>query len=100
MQIGQQVLHILPVQHLAIARHIRAAIANNLAHAVVVGGQSGLRKILMLKYAFQSRAFFPFGRISMMAAVAIVIVNFASGGLLRIEAEFGIGFAALDVACG
>ena len=33
-----------------------------------------------------------------MAAVAVVIVELAAGDLLRIEAEFGIGLAALDVA--
>lgn len=33
-----------------------------------------------------------------MAAVAVVIEELAAGDLLRIEAEFGIGLAAFDVA--
>jgi hypothetical protein len=35
-----------------------------------------------------------------VAAVAVVVVNLSSGRLLGIEAEFGIGFAALHVATG
>jgi hypothetical protein len=35
-----------------------------------------------------------------MAAVAIVVVEFSAIGLLRVEAEFGIGLAALDIASG
>ena len=32
-----------------------------------------------------------------MAAVAVIIVDPASGGLLRVEAKFGIGPAPLDI---
>lgn len=35
-----------------------------------------------------------------MAPVAIIIVNPAPGDLLRIEPEFGVGLAALDIAAG
>ena len=35
-----------------------------------------------------------------MAAVAIVVVEFSAFGLLRVEAEFGVGLAALDIAAG
>jgi hypothetical protein len=33
-----------------------------------------------------------------MAAVAMVVIEFSAGSLLRIEAEFGVGFPALDIA--
>ncbi len=33
-----------------------------------------------------------------MTAVAVVVINLASGGLLRSEAEFGVRFAALYLA--
>ena len=33
-----------------------------------------------------------------MAAGAIVVVEFSARGLLRVEAEFGVGFAPLDIA--
>jgi hypothetical protein len=35
-----------------------------------------------------------------MAAVAIIVVEFPTCGLLRVEAEFGVGLAALDIAAG
>ncbi|MGH9499939.1 MAG: hypothetical protein ACRD3L_12440 [Terriglobales bacterium] len=35
-----------------------------------------------------------------MAAVAVIVVNTAAGSLLGSEAEFGVAFAALDVAGG
>ena len=35
-----------------------------------------------------------------MAAVAIVVINAAPGDLPRIESEFGVTFAALDVTAG
>src|SRR5208282_3721901 len=35
-----------------------------------------------------------------MAAVAVIVVEFSAGSLLRVEAEFRIGFAALDIAAG
>jgi hypothetical protein len=35
-----------------------------------------------------------------VAAVAIVVVESSAFGLLRVEAEFGVGFAALDIAAG
>ncbi len=35
-----------------------------------------------------------------MASVAIVVVESSAFGLLRIEAEFGIRLAALDIAAG
>jgi hypothetical protein len=33
-----------------------------------------------------------------MAPVAIVVVELSARGLLRVEAEFGVGLAPLDVA--
>ncbi len=35
-----------------------------------------------------------------MAPVAIIVVNPAPGDLLRLESEFGVAFAALDIAAG
>lgn len=52
----------------------------------------------MLEKAFQSRTFFAFAGIGPVTAVAVVIKNPATGGLLGIEAEFGVRLAALHVA--
>ncbi|MGB7586167.1 MAG: hypothetical protein WBM11_15090 [Terriglobales bacterium] len=35
-----------------------------------------------------------------MAAVAVIVIKTAAGGLLRGEAEFGVTLAALDIAAG
>jgi hypothetical protein len=35
-----------------------------------------------------------------MAAIAIVVVEFPAFSLLRVEAEFGVGLAALHIAAG
>ena len=98
VQIGEQILYILRAHHLTVAGHIRAAIANNVGNAVIVGGQAAKGKILMLEYGLHSRPFFPFRGVGSVTAVAVVVVKPASGYLLRIETEFGIGFTALDVA--
>src|ERR1700730_1227222 len=54
----------------------------------------------MLKHAFQSRPFLPLGGIGPVTAVAIVVVKFSSGRLLRSQSEFGIGLAPLQIARG
>jgi hypothetical protein len=33
-----------------------------------------------------------------VAPVAIVVIEFSACGLLRVESEFGVGFAALNIA--
>ncbi len=98
VQVSQQILHALLVQRLAVARHFVAAKADDLAGAVVIRRQPAHWKVLVLEYALQSWAFFPFGGIRPMAAVAVVVINLASGGLLRVEAEFGVRLSALDIA--
>src|ERR1700683_2017847 len=98
MQVGQQILHVLPAQHLAVARHIGTAVANNVRDAVVIRGQSGVGKILMLENALQARTFLSLRGIGPVTAVAVVVIELASGGLLRVEAEFGVRVAALHVA--
>jgi hypothetical protein len=35
-----------------------------------------------------------------VATVAIVVIDSSARGLLRVEAEFGIGLAALDITSG
>jgi hypothetical protein len=44
----------------------------------------------MLKYALQAGAFFTLRGIRPMTAVAVVVVDLASRGLLRVQAQFGV----------
>lgn len=90
VQVREQILNILRAQSLAIARHIRPAIANDVADALVIRRQPAERKILMLKCALQAGPLLALRGIRPVAAVAVVIVDLASRSLLRIEAEFGV----------
>jgi len=53
-----------------------------------------------LKQTFQAGTFAAFGGVWAMAAVAVVVIKLAASGLLGSEAEFGVGFAALDITGG
>ena len=83
---------------LAEAFHFCSAVLDDVGYAVVVRGQSTLRQILMFKNTFQAGAFLPARGVRLMAAVAIVVVKPAALCLLRVEAELGVGLAALDIA--
>ena len=100
VQIRQQVLDLLVGHDLAEAFHLRSAILDDVGHTLVVCRQSAYGQVLMLKDAFQAGTFLPARRIRLMAAIAIVVVEFSALGLLRVEAEFGIGLAALGIASG
>ena len=103
VHVSQQVLHILRGQYLTVSRHIRTAVADNVGHALVVGRQTGLRKKFILEHTLQSRTFFPPRRIRPVTAVAVVVVDPASSGLLRTEPEFRVLFAPLYITtreCG
>ena len=98
VQIREQILDVLRIERLAVARHFITTEPDDIGDALVVGGQAAQGKIFVLEHSLQSRAFLAAGGIWLMAAVAAVVVNSASGGLLRVEAEFSVGLAGLDVA--
>ena len=100
MQICQQVLHLLLREHLPKARHGIAPVDDNFTHALICGRQTAFTQKRMLEHSLQARAFFPAGRVRLMAAVAIMVVKLASGGLLRIQPKFGIALAQLRIASG
>ena len=52
VEIGEQILNILRVENLAVAGHVRTAVANDVGDAVVVSGQSAEGKVLVLEDAF------------------------------------------------
>src|SRR5713101_8641918 len=98
VQICQQVFNLLVGHDLAEAFHLGPSELNDFSHALVVGRQSTYRQILLLENAFQARALFTARRVWFMAPVAIVVIAFSAFCLLRVEAEFRIGPAALNIA--
>jgi hypothetical protein len=98
MQIRQQILQILLAEFLIEAWHLVSPKTDDVADAVIIRGQAAQREVFVLEHSLQSRAFSAMGRIWLMAAIALGIVDAASGCLLGIESEFGIRLAPLDVA--
>src|SRR5207302_3552890 len=98
MQVREQVLQVLRVQLLAVARHLLAAHTNDVRHALVVGRQAAQRKILVLKHPFESGALLAARRIRLVASGALGIINFAPCRLLRVKAQLSIGLSPLDIA--
>jgi hypothetical protein len=91
---------LLLVEDLAVSGHFVAAEADDICDAIVVGGHAALGQEFPLEKAFHAGALASAGRIGGMAAVAVIVVDTAAGGLLGGEAEFGVTLAALDVAAG
>src|SRR5579862_5031433 len=84
VQVRQEVLYVLRAQLLAVRRHFVAAQANDVGDPLVIGGQTAQRKIFVLEDSLEPRPLFAFRRIRLMTAVALGIVDFAAGRLLRI----------------
>src|SRR5882762_3306593 len=97
VQIGEQILNVLLAESLAVARHLVAPQANDVGDALVICGKSAERKILMLEHALQTWPLLSLGGIWLVATLAVRVVDFAPGGLLRVKAKFGIRLAALYV---
>jgi len=100
VQIRQQFLNFSGSELLRVARHFIATVANNVGNAIIVGREAAQRQILMLEHSFEAGTFLSTSGIGLVTAAAIGIVNLAPGGLLGIQAEFGIGLAPLNVAGG
>src|SRR4029077_13791755 len=66
MQVGQQISHLLGSEHLAVTRHVLAAMADDVEHPLVIRGKAAHRKILMGEQALQSRTFLVYGQISLV----------------------------------
>jgi hypothetical protein len=99
VQVGQQIVDLVLGQHLPEAFHFVAAQADYVADAVIIRGHSACAQVLVFENALQARTFAIFGRVGRVATVAILIVDVAAGGLLWIEAQFGVAPPALDFAC-
>jgi hypothetical protein len=100
MQIRQQIVNLLRAEDLGEARHLVAPQTHDVRDPIVICRHPAHWKILPLENAFHAGTLTPPRRVRRMAPVAIIVVNPAPGDLLRIESEFGVTLAALDIAAG
>ncbi len=82
MHVGQHVIDLLRREDVAEAFHLVSAHADDFADAGVVGGNSADGKVLLLEHAFQSGPLPSARRIGIVTAVAVFVIDAASGGLL------------------
>ena len=100
MHIRQQIIEILLAQRLTIAGHFLASQPNDVAHPLIVRRQPADGKIFVPENSLQPRSFLAASRVRLMAAVAVIVVDFAPNRLLRVQAKLGIRLAPLDVTTG
>src|SRR5215471_2035812 len=98
MQISEQVLQVLLAEFLIEAGHLISPKPDDVADTLIVRRQAAQREIFVLVHAFESRAFFPTGRIRLVATIALGIVDPAARRLLGAEPKFGVRLAPRDVA--
>lgn len=100
MQIRQQIVDLLLAEHVAESFHLVATQANDFAYALVIGGHAAHAEVRLLENALQAGALASARRVRRVAAVAVLVIDVPSRSLLRIQAQFGVAFAALYFASG
>jgi len=98
MHICQQVLQIVIAERLAEPRHLFATQTHDVSDALIVGREPAQRQILILEYPLQTGSLFAARRVGFVAAVAVLIVNFSAGSLLRIQPQLRVRFSPLNIA--
>ncbi len=68
------------------------------ADALVVGRHPADRQKLLLEYPLKAWTLLVAPRIGLVAAITIIVIDLATGGLLRRQPEFGIALTALHIA--
>lgn len=81
MQVGEQIVDLLVIEHIAEAFHFVAAHANHVLNAIIVGRHSADRKVCFLEKSPQTRALPLPRRVRGMAAIAILIIDMPPGRL-------------------
>jgi hypothetical protein len=97
VQVSEQILQFLCVQLLAIAGHLIAPEANDIAHPLIIRGQAAQGKILSLEHSLESGTLLAASRVGLVAAGALGIKDLSASRLLRIQPKLRIGFTPLDV---
>jgi hypothetical protein len=71
MEIREQILNVLCIQGLTVARHFIPAEADDIGNALVVRGQPAQREIFVLEDALERRPLFPARGIWFVAPIAL-----------------------------
>jgi len=100
MHVSQKVLDLLLPKDLAEALHFASTKADDLADAFVIRWQSADGKVRLFENTFHTRPFLGASGVGLVATIAVIVVDAATGGCLRVEAEFSVALAALDRAGG
>lgn len=97
MEIGEQIFNLVLGQHVVEAVHLIAADADDISDAIVIRGQAALAEKWLFENSLEAGPLASARRVCRMAAVAVLVVNMAAGGLLRIQSQLSVTFPALDI---
>ncbi len=100
MHVSQKVLDLLLTKDLAETLHFASTKPDDLADAFVIRWQPADGNVRLFENTFHTRPFLTAGGVGLVATIAIIVVDAATGGFLRVEGEFGVALAALDRAGG
>lgn len=89
MQVGQEGVGLVPRERFAERRHHAASSIDGLQDEAIVGRQTA-RQRLPAEEISETGALFAARRIGFVAGTAVTIKNRATGGLLTVQAEFGV----------
>lgn len=98
MQVGEQIIDLFVIEHVAEAFHFVASHADDILDPVVVGRHPAGRQVVSVEYPPQTWSPALPRRIRRVAAIAILVVDMPACGLARGQAEFSITSAPLDLA--
>jgi hypothetical protein len=86
VQVGQKIVDLLLREFLAKTRHFVSSHLDDIRDTVVVGWHAAQREILLLEDMFHARPLASTRRIRRMTTIAVVVVDFSSRSLLRVQA--------------
>jgi hypothetical protein len=92
VEIGEEIVELLLGERAADGGHHIAAAENGLADESFVGGQTAGQELL-LEQAFEAGAILSGDGVRVVAGGASLLIEMASGGLLRVQIELGVGFS-------
>lgn len=98
MQVSEQIVDLLLIKNLPVCWHFVSAHFDDIGYAIIVRGHSAHGQILLLENALHTWPLPSTRGVGSVTAVAVIVIDTASGGLLRIEPKFRVTLAALHIA--